>query len=222
MKISEINDNNEAAAAAAGAEVDFSGLGSLGQVAAVLRRGSRGDAVKQLQQLLAARGYPMQVDGIFGPGTEAAVKAVQEKLRLTVDGVWGPQTNAAFMAAGSQPVAQATPADKQAVANAVENATVPSTATALAPSSAPPDAVAQPMPQTMGEKFQQLLKSPWYWVGVGAVVVGIWWMWSSKPATAQVSAVETLALDDGLDGMPKPKRKRKKRKAKKAAPKSEE
>lgn len=57
----------------------------------LLRRGSRGAAVKKLQE-----GLGIGADGIFGPGTEKAVKAFQEKNGLVVDGLAGPATLAAL------------------------------------------------------------------------------------------------------------------------------
>ena len=57
-----------------------------------LRRGSKGDAVKQMQQKL---GIP--ADGDFGPGTEAAVRKWQAANGLTADGIVGPKTLAALM-----------------------------------------------------------------------------------------------------------------------------
>jgi putative chitinase len=57
-----------------------------------LRRGSKGDAVKQLQQKL---GIP--ADGDFGPGTEAAVRKWQAANGMTADGVVGPKTLTALM-----------------------------------------------------------------------------------------------------------------------------
>lgn len=52
-----------------------------------IRRGSRGDAVKELQTLLG-----LDSDGIFGPRTEAALRARQRELRLVADGIAGPRT----------------------------------------------------------------------------------------------------------------------------------
>jgi putative chitinase len=57
-----------------------------------LRRGSKGPAVKQMQQKL---GIP--ADGDFGPGTEMAVKKWQAANGLTADGIVGPKTLAALM-----------------------------------------------------------------------------------------------------------------------------
>jgi peptidoglycan hydrolase-like protein with peptidoglycan-binding domain len=48
--------------------------------------------VRTLQQLLRARKQNISVDGIFGPRTEAAVKAFQQGIGLVADGVVGPQT----------------------------------------------------------------------------------------------------------------------------------
>ena len=53
----------------------------------LLRRGTRGETVKQLQQ-----GLGLTADGIFGPGTEKAVRAFQEANGLDADGLAGPET----------------------------------------------------------------------------------------------------------------------------------
>ena len=64
-----------------------------------LRRGDRGDDVKVLQQQLLDFGFdPNGVDGIFGPGTERALKAFQKRAGITVDGLAGGQTQAAISA----------------------------------------------------------------------------------------------------------------------------
>jgi putative chitinase len=60
---------------------------------ATLRRGSKGDAVKQMQQKLG-----ITADGNFGPGTEAAVRKWQAANGLVADGIVGPKTLAALMA----------------------------------------------------------------------------------------------------------------------------
>jgi len=57
-----------------------------------LRRGSRGEEVKLLQTLLGN----LDVDGIFGKKTKAAVMAFQSASGLKVDGIVGPKTWAAL------------------------------------------------------------------------------------------------------------------------------
>lgn len=56
----------------------------------ILKKGSRGDDVKWLQWELNSRNYPLNVDGIFGVKTEAAVKQFQTD--KFVDGIVGPIT----------------------------------------------------------------------------------------------------------------------------------
>ncbi len=56
------------------------------------RRGDSGHPVKTLQHLLVEHDADLDVDGIFGPKTEAAVKAFQEEEKLAVDGIAGPKT----------------------------------------------------------------------------------------------------------------------------------
>lgn len=68
-----------------------------------IRRGDRGELVTALQSFL--RGYPavtnqVQVDGRFGPGTEAAVKSYQKAKGLLDDGIVGNSTLAALLTDG--------------------------------------------------------------------------------------------------------------------------
>jgi putative chitinase len=67
---------------------------------AVLKQGSSGPDVKDLQQKLKALGFdPNGTDGNFGPGTKAAVIAFQQSQGLQADGMAGPATIAALQAA---------------------------------------------------------------------------------------------------------------------------
>ncbi|WP_076262346.1 phage tail tip lysozyme [Intrasporangium flavum] len=58
----------------------------------VLRNGSSGSAVRTLQYMLRASGRSVTADGIFGSGTESAVRSYQSAHGLTVDGVVGNNT----------------------------------------------------------------------------------------------------------------------------------
>jgi peptidoglycan hydrolase-like protein with peptidoglycan-binding domain len=57
-----------------------------------LKEGSKGVAVRGLQRRLTEAGYAVDIDGKFGPATEAAVKAYQEANGLDADGIVGPLT----------------------------------------------------------------------------------------------------------------------------------
>jgi diacylglycerol kinase family enzyme len=58
-----------------------------------LKKGSTGDAVRQLQTALKALGYDVgAVDGQFGAKTEAAVKKFQSDRGIAADGIVGPIT----------------------------------------------------------------------------------------------------------------------------------
>lgn len=57
-----------------------------------LRKGSKGDLVKTMQELLAKAGSSLTIDGIFGTGTYNAVVAFQKNNGLEADGICGPKT----------------------------------------------------------------------------------------------------------------------------------
>lgn len=62
---------------------------------AMIGNGDSGNTVKAAQAILEAFGYSCGgygADGIFGSGTEAAVKKFQQKNGLSVDGIIGPDT----------------------------------------------------------------------------------------------------------------------------------
>lgn len=68
----------------------------------VLKKGSTGELVKQMQDRLFTDGYydgeltmnnhASKVDGIFGSQTESAIKNLQKNSGLTVDGIVGERT----------------------------------------------------------------------------------------------------------------------------------
>ena len=65
--------------------------------AASYKKGSSGAMVTQIQTKLKSWGYYTgSVDGVYGSGTERAVRAFQQKNGLTVDGKAGDQTLAAM------------------------------------------------------------------------------------------------------------------------------
>ena len=73
--------------------------------AAVIKQGSRGDTVKQIQRKLKNWGYYSgSVDGIFGAATKKAVLYFQRKNGLTADGIVGAKTLAALGISSSSTV----------------------------------------------------------------------------------------------------------------------
>jgi peptidoglycan hydrolase-like protein with peptidoglycan-binding domain len=63
----------------------------------LVRKGDQHHPVESLQYLLRARDHNLTVDGIFGPGTDAAVRAFQQQKGLAVDGIVGPATWSALI-----------------------------------------------------------------------------------------------------------------------------
>ena len=70
--------------------------------------GSRGSDVTELQKLLNNNGYGLDVDGVYGAKTQAAVKDYQQKNNLAVDGIVGNNTWGALTKA-STPTTPTTP-----------------------------------------------------------------------------------------------------------------
>ena len=63
--------------------------------------GSTGSAVTKLQTTLNEHGYDLDVDGIFGEKTQAAVRDYQEKYGLKLDGIAGKETWGSLLAQDS-------------------------------------------------------------------------------------------------------------------------
>ena len=58
----------------------------------VVQNGNQGHPIRALQFLLRAHGHNLAVDAMFGPATEAAVKAFQTSKGMTADGIMSAQT----------------------------------------------------------------------------------------------------------------------------------
>lgn len=68
---------------------------------ATLKKGSKGEQVKQLQNALVKLGFMTQAQmntgpGTFGPKTDSALRAFQRSKGLAVDGIYGPKSQAAL------------------------------------------------------------------------------------------------------------------------------
>lgn len=59
----------------------------------LIRKGNRGQDVKDIQKMLNSRGYDCgTTDGIFGKNTEKAVRSFQKDNNLVIDGIVGKNT----------------------------------------------------------------------------------------------------------------------------------
>jgi chitosanase len=56
----------------------------------------KGPDVEAVQRALVGAGYPVEVDGVFGKQTDAAVRRFQEQRSLKPDGIVGPVTRTAL------------------------------------------------------------------------------------------------------------------------------
>lgn len=62
-------------------------------ISALSKLGSRGEEVRKIQKKLKELGYYSgSVDGIYGSGTQKAVKSFQKNCGITADGIAGPKT----------------------------------------------------------------------------------------------------------------------------------
>ncbi|MCT7375474.1 N-acetylmuramidase domain-containing protein [Chelativorans salis] len=76
----------------------LSGAKPVSAATGMLRMGSKGARVLELQVLLRRAGHAVEVDGDYGPATKDAVMAFQRAGGLAVDGVAGPETMRALQA----------------------------------------------------------------------------------------------------------------------------
>ena len=84
---------------------------SLPTPAPMLRSGSEGEQVVELQTRLQELGYYQgEIDGQFGPGTRTAVTAFQEQHGLGADGIVGAETRLVLYSEDAQPYVTAAPA----------------------------------------------------------------------------------------------------------------
>jgi hypothetical protein len=105
----------------------YGGRGAISPAAGMLRMGSSGAGVRELQALLVRAGATIKVDGDYGPSTRDAVRAFQQSKSLTVDGIAGPEVQTALKAY------QVTPSEKPGALPFTEVPAVQKAAKAMAP-----------------------------------------------------------------------------------------
>jgi hypothetical protein len=155
-----------------------------------LRKGSTGAAVRDLQERLG-----LTVDGIFGDGTEHAVKAAQIKAKIVADGIVGPQTWKIIP-------------PKKPVMTTADSAKAVGVASVAA-------ATATGVQQGWGFGTWAMLLAA-VMVAAALIAGGVWWWRRRQTASARAAAeAAALAAVDAAVTIPvRPKAARKPRKAK--------
>lgn len=82
--------------------------------------GSTGSAVKELQEALNRHGYSLDVDGVFGEKTKAAVRSYQQRNGLKLDGIAGDETWGSLMGSTAAMEAVTAPSVSSATSAALE------------------------------------------------------------------------------------------------------
>lgn len=199
-----------------------------------VKPGDRNSAVTAVQakfnSLIGFR-EPLVVDGIFGPKTEAAVRALNALLPGAPQGAalsfdflkafLAVPAGAAFTAAGLAPYFRDALAREAAQASggtsSTSGGTSSTTSTAIVPTG---QATSDTAPDAPGFDLTVWVKGNWQWFLIGAiglVTLGLF-LTGPKDALAGVKEVESLDLDDLDLGNPlPPPRKRKARRSKRKA-----
>lgn len=89
-----------------------------------MRLGYQSSDVARLQSALSGLGYAVEPDGVFGSGTEAAVRAFQARHGLVVDGIAGRRTMEAIVRASDPRSLQASDFEDAAAELGVEVAAI--------------------------------------------------------------------------------------------------
>ena len=160
---------------------DTQAAGGTATRGASLRLEDRGDAVRELQQLLGQAGYTLSADGVFGKATQDALISFQKSRGLTADGLAGSRTMSELRLSAQTKQAESTPA--------------PAPASAIDAPARPPDSALRSGDRGDSvRELQKLLAN----AGYGVVADGVFGMATEK-AVVSFQSKSGLAAD-GLAG----------------------
>lgn len=150
----------------------------------MLRMGSSGARVRELQVLLRRAGHPVTADGDFGPATKEAVMAFQSAQGLDVDGVVGPATQRVLKEFRTAPdeVVDAVPAEKaeEAVIDTGKGAGLFVLVTTIRNQIAEAASGLLGVENATAETIANLAMSGSAMLGAGLTAYGIWRWWKSR------------------------------------------
>ncbi len=108
----------------------------------ILRLGSQGESVKELQSMLILLGYyPGPVSGVYQEDTQQAVQRFQQAAAITADGIVGPATWSQLFPA---PLAEANPPGQGNTTTTASNPGQPSQVPASLPAEQPTQPASEP------------------------------------------------------------------------------
>jgi hypothetical protein len=162
--------------------------------------GMRGTAVEKIQTVLTSKGFAVgEINGLFGPETEQAVKDFQAKAGLPVTGIVDTATAQAILSQATLSRAEG-PLDMQQraaealrVAAAAASASAPAAPAAQAMTTAPQAATAAPAKKPMFGKLEIILLAS----GVLAVAAAFFFSRSGKPSFESLE--DFGGIDDAIE-----------------------
>ncbi len=86
-----------------------------------IRIGDKNESVREVQEAMVAAGEKIEVDGVFGPKTERAVRRYQESRNLGIDGIVGPETGGAIASNAPKVKEPSAASEAPAVSTSVKN-----------------------------------------------------------------------------------------------------
>jgi len=178
----------------------LSGRPAVSKATGMLRMGSSGARVRELQGLLLRAGYAVKVDGDYGPSTRDAVKGFQRSQKIKADGVAGPETFRrleALKVAPDEKIGQQKPTDVKEVKDAAGGGVVLTLVISLRNQIAETAAALTGIEAETAQTVANVLMAGSGLIGVGLAAYAVWgWIKSKRTDEGDVEPAEAAGADD--------------------------